>query len=68
MGNYTIFRCSKILGEADKQDILRKLTLGAPDLFPELEATYSRKSRWGGIAIYQNIYSRSWNQNCQGIF
>ena len=44
MGNYTFFRCSKILGEAGKQecsensrsqivlrtDIFRKLTLGAP--------------------------------------
>ena len=44
MGNYTIFRCSKILGEAGKQEILlqmfrtdsrsqivfRKLTLSAP--------------------------------------
>ena len=36
-------------------------------LFPELEATYSRKSRWGCIAIHQNVCSRSLNQNCQGI-
>ena len=25
MGNYTIFRCSKILGEAGKQEILQKM-------------------------------------------
>ena len=25
MGNYTIFRCSKILGDADKQEILQQM-------------------------------------------
>ena len=25
MGNYTIFRCSKILGEAGKQEILQQM-------------------------------------------
>ena len=27
MGNYTIFRCSKILGEAGKQEILQQMFL-----------------------------------------
>ena len=43
-------------------------SLQSQHLFPELEATFSRKSRWGCIPIRQNACSRSLNQNCGGIF
>ena len=32
MGNFTIFRCSKILGEAGKQELLQKIVVWCPCL------------------------------------
>ena len=56
-------RCSTVLSE-----LRYKVAYNPNTFFPELETTYSRKSRWGCIAIHQNVCSRSLNQNCQGIF
>ena len=45
MGNYTIFRCSKILGEAGKQEILQQMFWNSLDLKSSSEQIFSKNRR-----------------------
>ena len=54
MGNYTIFRCSKILGEAGKQEILQQNVSKILDLKSSSEQIFFRRLSLGAPAISLN--------------
>ena len=56
-------RCWTVLSELGY-----KVAYNPNTFFLNWKQQYSRKSRWGYIAIHQNACSKSLNQNCQGIF
>ena len=52
-------RCLTVLSE-----LWSKVTFNSNTFFLELKAMNSSKSRWRCIGIHQNIWSRSFSQNC----
>ena len=56
MGNYTIFRCSKILGEAGKQEILQQIFRKNLDLKSSSEQIFS-KNCWVPLLLYLDTFS-----------